>query len=82
MLPVTNHADAVRLQALSLQQVGDQLGLVLKTAVEFRPVDSGQQRREAEVVDDSAREAMELCLQSTRRVPRARWPAKTCRIPG
>jgi hypothetical protein len=60
VLPVTNHADAVGLQLLGLQQMGDQLGLVLKAAVEFRAVDAGQQRREAEIVDDPAREAVEL----------------------
>ena len=40
VLPVPNHADVVGLQALGLQQVGDQLGLVLEAAVEFRAVEA------------------------------------------
>jgi hypothetical protein len=68
VLLVTNHADAIGLQALGLQQMGNHLCLVLKPAAEFRAVDAGQQRRETNVIDNWRAKLW----QSTRRVPRAR----------
>jgi hypothetical protein len=79
---LVEHTDAVGLQALGLQQVGDQLGLVLEAAVEFRAVEARQQRREADWSTTRRANPRDFAVQSTRRVPRARWTASACRIPG
>ncbi len=53
MLAITYHADVIRGEAFAVNEVGDQVGLILKATVEIGSVDAIEQAVEPKVLDNA-----------------------------